>query len=260
MPKLDVRLDGVTKSFHHKEGEVQALESIDLEVSSGSLVTIVGPSGCGKSTLLKIIARLVEPTSGTVYVDEKRVEGGIAYLPQSAALLPWRTARQNACISLEIQAEVKKGRSISMANLDHVNGMFREWRLSGFEDSYPNELSGGMAQRVALIRALIGHPKILLCDEPFSAIDFVTRLRLSTEFKKLCKVEAITTIVVTHNIEEAIFLGDQVIVMSGRPGRVVSTYNPVFLTDGHSAVSSRVSPEFGKLFESIWRDLEDHHT
>ncbi len=189
-------------------------------------------------------------------MDEDRVRAGIAYVPQSASLLPWRTARQNACIGLELHSEVKKGRTLGEAHLERVNSMFEEWKLTGFEDNYPSQLSGGMIQRVALIRALISRPSLLLCDEPFSAIDFVTRLRLSTEFKSRCKLGAITTILVTHNIEEAIFLGDNVVVMSGRPGRIVHTYQPVFSRGGNNAVECRTSPEFERFFQLIWRDLE----
>lgn len=259
VPKVDVELENVSMSFTQIRGGLHVLDSINLKVHRGKLITIVGPSGCGKTTLLKIIAGLLKPTDGKVTLDADRVLSGIAYVPQVAALMPWRTARQNACVGLELKTEVTKDDKLSKANLDFVTSMFEEWRLKGFEDSYPNDLSGGMAQRVSLIRSLASRPSMLFCDEPFSAIDFVTRLRLSTEFKRMCKVSAITTILVTHNIEEAIFLGDHVVVMSGRPGRIVSIYEPIFSKGGNDAVTCRTSPEFGKLFNSIWLDLEENH-
>jgi NitT/TauT family transport system ATP-binding protein len=252
----DIVLEKVGMQFVAKDGLV--LTSIDLRVPRGELLAIVGPSGCGKSTLLKLIAGLFEPTSGRVHVDAERKESGISYVPQNPSLLPWRTARQNACVGMELKKETGGG-SITATNLEFLDSLFDDWRLTGFEDRYPSELSGGMAQRVALIRALVSRPSILLCDEPFSAIDFVTRLRLNTEFKSLCKVRQITTVFVTHNIEEAIFLGTKVMVMSGRPGSVVSTYQPRFSRGGSNAVECRQAPEFERLFQSIWQDLESHH-
>jgi NitT/TauT family transport system ATP-binding protein len=252
----DIVIEKVGMQFAARDGPV--LASIDLRVQRGELLAIVGPSGCGKSTLLKLIAGLFEATSGKVHVDDLRKQGGISYVPQNPSLLPWRTARQNACVGMELRKEAGGGR-LSALNLEFLEKLFDDWRLKGFEDKYPSELSGGMAQRVALIRALVAKPEILLCDEPFSAIDFVTRLRLNTEFKSLCKVDGITTVFVTHNIEEAIFLGTTVVVMSGRPGRIVSTYKPWFSKGGNNAVDCRRAPEFEQLFQSIWQDLESHH-
>lgn len=257
---LDIKLKEIRVSFRQPGKEVQALDSINLQVDRGALVTIVGPSGCGKSTLLKVIAQLIEPTSGQVWIDEGRINQGIAYVPQAPSLLPWRTARQNACLGLELRERRNSTKLSIQETYRYVDDMFEKWRLQGFEDYYPDSLSGGMAQRIALIRSLVTRPRILLCDEPFSAIDFVTRLRLSTEFRKSCKTRLITTIVVTHNIEEAIFLGDTVVVMSGRPGRIVSNYNPRLAQSGLNAVECRALPEFGDLFQSIWQDLENHQT
>jgi NitT/TauT family transport system ATP-binding protein len=253
----DIILEQVSMSFRTKDGR-PVLDSIDLRVPHGELLAIVGPSGCGKSTLLKLIAGLLEPVAGRIHIDADRRRSGISYVPQNVALLPWRTARQNACIGLELQTEANGGR-LSPVNLEFLDSLFDKWRLRGFEDTYPSELSGGMAQRVALIRSLVSMPSILLCDEPFSAIDFVTRLRLNTEFKSLCKVRQITTVFVTHNIEEAIFLGTRVVVMSGRPGRIVSTYQPRFSKGGNNAVECRKAPEFEPLFQKIWQDLESNH-
>jgi NitT/TauT family transport system ATP-binding protein len=251
----DVELTKVQVTFRQGAAELRVLGPIDLIVPRGRLVTIVGPSGCGKSTLLRVIAGLIPETGGSVAVDRS----AIAYVPQTPSLFPWRTARQNACIGLELHT-LAKGEKLERANIAYVNSLFEKWRLTGFEDTYPDELSGGMAQRVALIRSLASQPRLLLCDEPFSAIDVITRLRLTTEFKSMCKVEKITTILVTHNIEEAIFLGDDVIVMSGRPGRIVNVYHPRFSRGGENAVECRTAPEFEREFQAIWRDLEGNPT
>ena len=234
--------------------DLTVLDSIKLEVGLGSLVTIVGPSGCGKSTLLKILAKLLVPTKGEVWIEPKQLKDGIAYVPQSPLLLPWRTLLQNASLGIELKGQLSSG------GLQRIKSRIEAYGLSGFEQSLTTELSGGMAQRVALIRALESKPRILFCDEPFSAINFVTRLSLTTEFKKMCGVENITTVLVTHNIEEAIFLGDKVIVMSGRPGRIIATHHPYLSIGSHDAVECRKAPEFSQLFVQIWEELKDGGT
>jgi NitT/TauT family transport system ATP-binding protein len=183
-------------------------------------------------------------------LDRSVVAGGIAYVPQEPSLLPWRTSLQNACLGLELKGALNQDR------VQSVRDSLEEYGLRGFEQSLPGELSGGMRQRISVIRALESNPQLMLCDEPFSAIDFVTRLDLNTRFKRMCRVNAITTIFVTHNIEEAIFLADEVAVMSGRPGRIVSSYRPRLSVAPDDAVKSRSSPEFAKYFLRIWNDLK----
>jgi ABC-type nitrate/sulfonate/bicarbonate transport system ATPase subunit len=251
-PVKDIIAKDVEMVFSRGGHELTALKSVNLTVTQGSLVAIVGPSGCGKSTLLKILAGLLVPSKGEVWIEPKQLHNGIAYVPQSPLLLPWRTLLQNASLGLEL-----KGQLGLPGGLERIKSTIELYGLSGFEQSVTTELSGGMAQRVALIRALESKPRILFCDEPFSAIDFVTRLSLTTRFKYMCGVDNITTVLVTHNIEEAIFLGDKVIVMSGRPGRIIATHHPKLSIGSEDAVECRRAPEFSQLFVQIWKELKD---
>jgi len=241
---------------------VHAVGPLDLTVQEGDLLAIVGPSGCGKSTLLRALARTLDFTSGEVHqsgkvhLKENRLREGMAFVTQTPRLLPWRTLLQNACLGAEIKGKLEQG------DLDRVRSSLARFRLTGFEDSLPGELSGGMAQRVALVRAIDSEPSLLFCDEPFSAVDFVSRFELNREFKKMCR-GGITTVFVTHNIEEAIFLGDEILVLSGRPGRVVQRYEAKdlsILPNRHDPVECRKSAEFLRLFDDIWEDLKRGHS
>lgn len=254
----DITISGLCYDYTDKQGKLRVLDSVDLEIMRGELVTIVGASGCGKTTLLKLAAGMLEPTSGKVTPNLKRIAGGIAYVPQQPSLLPWRTLLQNATLGLELS------RQITSASLDNVRDAIERFHLVGFEDHLPNQLSGGMQQRVALIRALLRGPNLLFCDEPFSSIDFVTRLELTTEFRNLCKNLKVTTVFVTHNIEEAMFLGDKLVVMTGRPGAgrpgtIAAIHTPYFSVGRESSVKCRSAPEFPELFNTIWGQLNDAH-
>lgn len=248
---VDVKAVDLTKVFDRDGSPLTVIDDVSFEVKRGDLLSIVGPSGCGKTTLLRMLAGLLSPTSGQILLNPDRERSGVALIPQSAVLLPWRTLLQNATLGMEIAGRC------SAASLERVRYQIEAFGLAGFENSLPEELSGGMAQRVAVIRALESQPRILFCDEPFSAIDFVGRLELNTRFKYMCKVQGITTIFVTHNIEEAIFLGDEIIVMSARPARIVSAYSPKLSIGSDDAVECRKSPEFADLFQQIWRDLKN---
>jgi len=248
---LDIKVTDLKKIFIKGIDQLIALEDVSFSVERGKLFCIVGPSGCGKTTLLRILAGLNEPTDGKFWLDPERVALGIAYIQQSPQLLPWRTLLQNAALG----AELKK--AISPTSIGRIQHEISEYGLEGFENSMPSELSGGMKQRADIIRALESRPNILLCDEPFSAIDFVTRLSLNTKFKKMCRIHGITTVFVTHNIEESIFLADEIAVMSGRPGRIVAGYTPKLSKHSEDAVRCRESPEFSDLFLRIWEDLRD---
>lgn len=248
-------LRAVSHAYVHGGVRIRVLDAIDLDIKDAELLAIVGPSGCGKSTLLKLIGRLLKPTSGEVVLDNDRLGTAVAYVPQEPLLLPWRTLLQNITLGLEITEGVTQG------HLEAIDGMIKTYGLTGFEDYYPKELSGGMQQRVALIRAFQRKPRLLLCDEPFSAIDFVNRLKLATHFRFQCKILNVTTIFVTHNIEEAIFLGDRVIVMRGRPGadepgRIHAVHQISSALEGRAdAVDIRLDPRFGEYFRQIWDDL-----
>lgn len=248
--EFDIKVTNLGKTFQSDTGDVVALSNVTFEVRRSNLFCIVGPSGCGKSTLLKLLLGLLERTEGNVWLHPDRVKEGIAYVQQTSLLLPWRSSLQNASLGSELK------RALNATVVERIIEQIYSYGLGGFEQKFPTELSGGMKQRVDIIRALESRPRLLFCDEPFSAVDFVTRLELNSRFKRMCQVYGITTVFVTHNIEEAIFLGDMVAVMSGRPGRIVASYEPELSIGRDDAVRCREAPEFHSLFQSIWNDLK----
>ncbi len=196
---------------------VLALGGVDLEVEEGEFVTVVGPSGCGKSTLLGILAGLLHPTRGTVLLDGRPVRGpgpdrGVVF--QEFAILPWRTVERNIAHGLEIQGVPRPERAATVRRFVEMVG------LSGFEHKYPHELSGGMKQRVAVARTLAANPQVMLMDEPFAAVDAQTRITLQEELNSIALATRKTILFVTHNVDEAVFLGDRCCVLSHRPGRL----------------------------------------
>ena len=214
-----VRVRGVAKAFATRSGPVTALEGIDLDVAPGEFVSLLGPSGCGKSTLVRIVADLESPTAGTVSVfgrsaREARLaqEYGIAF--QQAGLLPWRTVADNVGLPLQLHGAGGAERRARVAELLELVS------LADFADRYPDQLSGGMQQRVAIARALAEKPRLLLMDEPFGALDEMTRERMQTELLRICGETRAAVVFVTHSIPEAVYLSDRVVVMSARPGRV----------------------------------------
>ncbi len=211
----------LTVTFRSKRAETTALTGITMTVEPGEFVAIVGPSGCGKSTLLKIVAGLVRPTSGTVSLMDRPVAGpqkDIGFVFQRAALLEWRGARKN----ILLQAEMRRmDPGLAAKRADHLIELTG---LGGFERALPHELSGGMQQRVALCRALLHEPPVLLMDEPFGALDALTRETLNEELNRIWRETGTTILLVTHSISEAIFLGTRVEVMSPRPGRILRTF------------------------------------
>lgn len=216
--EMAVVIDAVEMRYGSKRGSVVALEPTSLEVENGSFTTIVGPSGCGKSTLLKLIAGLLSPLAGRLQVVGEPARAGnrdIGIMFQSPVLLPWRSVLDNVLLPLDAVNSRRPD------DRDRAAGLLASVGLGGFEDRYPAELSGGMQQRVALCRALIVEPKLLLFDEPFGAVDAMTREQLNDLVMGICGAADTTAILVTHDIEEAIYLGDQVVVMSARPGRVL---------------------------------------
>lgn len=214
-----VKATGVGKTFPTKTGEVVALTGVDLEVAEGEFVSLIGPSGCGKSTLLRLIADLDPATTGTLEIFGKPAKRarldqdyGIAF--QQAGLLPWRTVGENMALPLELHKVAKPAREKRIAELAELVG------LSDFVDRYPDQLSGGMQQRVAIARALAEHPRLLLMDEPFGALDEMTREYLQGELARIAAETGAAVVFVTHSIPEAVFLSDRVVVMSPRPGRI----------------------------------------
>ena len=213
-----IRLDGVEKTYRTRRGAlVQAVADITLEVGENELVTLVGPSGCGKSTLLKLVAGLVPVTRGTIHIRNELVREpfpDVGFVFQQAVLLPWRTVLDNVLFSVEMLGQDPRQHRKQAGELLELAG------LAGFETTYPRELSGGMQQRVAICRALLPDPSLLLMDEPFGALDALTREEMSLELLRIWSERPKTILFVTHSIPEAILLADRVVVMSPRPGRI----------------------------------------
>jgi len=212
-----VQLADVDVRFRSKKRDVTALSEVSLDVAPGEFVAIVGPSGCGKSTLLKLVAGLLTASSGEVRLGGERVTGprhDIGYVFQRAALLEWRSALRN----ILFQAEIRRMPSAQARG--RADELIRMTGLTGFEDAYPHELSGGMQQRVALCRALLHEPPVLLMDEPFGALDALTREQMNTELNRIWRSTGTTVLLVTHSISEAVYLADRVVVMSPRPGTI----------------------------------------
>jgi NitT/TauT family transport system ATP-binding protein len=219
-PAVDCR--GVSVRFLSERRTVTALEDVSFSVEPGGFTSLLGPSGCGKSTLLRVVADLIPPSEGQMTVlglspEEARKARALGFVFQDAALLPWRTALQNVELPLEVggRREMPQGAATPRELLALVG-------LAGWENSYPHELSGGMRQRVAIARALLGGPRLLLMDEPFGALDEITRDRLNEELRRIWAETGATILFVTHSVYEAVFLADQVLVLSANPGRVAA--------------------------------------
>lgn len=212
-------VDNLNLIYPSRRTSVHALQGVSLRAREGEFISVVGPSGCGKSTLLKIVAGLLRPTSGTVKVDGKEVKGpggNVGIVFQSPLLMAWRTILQNVLLQVEI-----RGLRVSDYR-EQAKQLLNMAGLSGFEQSYPHELSGGMQQRVGLCRALIHDPALLMMDEPFGALDAMTREQMNVELQRIWLQRQKTVLFITHSISEAIFLGDRVLVMSPRPGRLLA--------------------------------------
>lgn len=249
---MTVRFEHIQKMFQSAEGEVQALEDISFQVDSGSFVSIVGPSGCGKSTLLNILAGLETPTAGRVLLNGTAVVGTsdhIGYMPQKDQLFPWRTIWGNVTIGLEIRKKKNP------AELERIRELLRRYGLETFEKSLPSQLSGGMRQRCALIRTLATDPGLLLLDEPFSALDYQTRLSVSDDIHTIIRCEGKTALLVTHDISEAISMSDYVVVLSARPGRVKGIHDLTELA-GLTPMQRRDHLLFHRYFNDIWKELD----
>ncbi|HEY2299722.1 MAG TPA: ABC transporter ATP-binding protein [Jatrophihabitans sp.] len=251
-----VSLSGVSKTFTLRRGSVVALEDIDLTIERGEFVSLIGPSGCGKSTLLRVIADLLVPTTGTVEVNEKsarkaRLDQDYGFTFQQAGLLDWRTVRANVELPLELHGvDRSKRRARALELLDLVG-------LTDFTDHRPPQLSGGMQQRVAIARALAESPALLLMDEPFGALDEMTRERMQDELVRIAAETGAAVVFVTHSIPEAVFLSHRVVVMSPRPGRIADVI-PVEL--GKRNADTRESPAFYAVITQVREALRGHQT
>ncbi len=217
-----IAIAGLTKTYKTRGGSVPSLKPIDLNISKGEFVAIVGPSGCGKRTLLKLVAGLLPATSGTITIGGVRVTqppDGVGMVFQSPVLLPWRTVRDNVLLQVEMRGRPVAAYREAAARLLHTAG------LDGFEERFPWELSGGMQQRAAICRALVHDPEVLLMDEPFGALDAMTREKMNAELQRIWYETRKTVLLITHSIPEAVFLADRVVVMSSRPGSIEAVYD-----------------------------------
>jgi NitT/TauT family transport system ATP-binding protein len=243
-----VQFRGVAKAFDSAGQHVDAVRDINLAVEPGEIVTLVGPSGCGKSTLLNMTAGLFAPTSGTVEYDGQPVAGmnrRVGYMTQSDHLLPWRSVADNIAAPLQIAGLAKAKIAARTEALIKMVG------LGGFANSYPSQLSGGMKKRAALARLLAYDPDTLLMDEPFGALDAQLRLRLQIELRQLCKKFGKTVLFVTHDLDEAVSIGDRVAVFSARPGTIVQSM-PVMLPVDRDLIRLRYDAEFTRTCAQLW--------
>ena len=254
--RMAVSCRGVSVRFFTDRRSVTALKGVDLDVAAGEFMSLLGPSGCGKSTFLRVVADLIAPTSGSVQVlgvtpDAARLRRDIGFVFQDAALLPWRTALQN----VELPLEVARGRTqTNKAARATPRELLQLVGLSGSENAYPHELSGGMRQRVSIARALVTDPRILLMDEPFGALDEITRDRLNEELLRVWRELGMTVLFVTHSIYEAAFLAQRVLMLAANPGRVQEIV-PVDLPPDRT-LAIRETPEFVQLTAYLRRVLE----
>ncbi len=250
-----VEVHNLGMKYHSLNGEVTALKNINLAVEEGEFVSIVGPSGCGKSTLLSLLAGLLFPSEGSVTVGGRQVAGPahqVGYMLQKDYLFEWRSIFENVVLGLEITG------TLNSRTGEYVSGLLDTYGLSEFKDKYPNQLSGGMRQRAALIRTLATNPQILLLDEAFSALDYQTRLAVAEDIYSIIKRENKTAVLVTHDIAESISMADRVVVLTKRPGTIKSIYNISLTCDRKTPMSCREAPEFRYYFNKIWKDLDIH--
>ena len=239
-----VEFKNVSKSFCHNEEMIDVLDDVSFEIDEGEVVCIVGPSGAGKSTILNLISELLTPTIGSVDVD-----GEIGYMFQRDCLFDWKNIYKNVLLGLEVK-HIK-----TEENIKRVERMLKEYGLEDFKTAYPHELSGGMRQRVALIRTLAVNPSVLLLDEPFAALDYQTKLKVSDDIYRIIKKEKKTTIMVTHDISEAISLADKIIILSNRPARVKEIIK--INIDEDNPIKKRQNKKFQEYFEKIWDVIND---
>ena len=249
-----LKVENLSKKYQNKEGEVQALKNINFRIKPGEFVSIIGPSGCGKSTLLSIIAGLEEKTTGKIYLEGKEINGvsaEIGYMLQKDCLLEWRNILSNTMFGLEVKGIKTK------ENQKYVESLLKKYNLYDFKNKYPSELSGGMRQRVALIRTLAIRPKILLLDEAFSALDYQTRIMVTTDIYAILKREKITALIVTHDISEAISMSDRILVLSNRPGTIKDIHKIDFETKNRTPLNTRENPKFSQYFNVLWKELRE---
>ena len=255
MNDISITLENVSKQYHTKTDEITAVKDISFTVKKGEFISLVGPSGCGKSTILSMIAGLFQPSEGKIIVNDQPVTGPsrkIGYMLQQDYLLQWRTIEKNILLGLEIQ-----GRLDSITQ-KHALYLLDEMGLKDFAKSHPNQLSGGMRQRVALVRTLATNPDILLLDEPFSALDYQTKLKLEDLVVETIRRHDKTAILVTHDLGEAIAMSDRVVILGKNPGYIKKIIEIPSSLRNSTPFLTRELPEFRAYFELIWEEMDEH--
>jgi ABC-type nitrate/sulfonate/bicarbonate transport system ATPase subunit len=247
-----LKLSNIGKRFFARDRVIRAVEGISLDVASGELVTMVGPSGCGKSTILNILSGLLSPSEGTVAIDGievRSVTREVGYVTQQHNLMPWRTLMDNVSFPLQVAGVAKSERYDRAIELIEMVG------LGGFEKAYPHELSGGMRQRANIIRTLIYSPKVMLMDEPFGPLDAQTRVILQDQLLDIWSRTGVTIVFITHDLQEAIGLGDRVVLLSARPGKIIRI-DKVDMARPRDVFRMHDNSEFRALYDAIWVELE----
>ena len=247
-----LELSHVSYAYHSKSGETHALSDLSFQAMEGEFLAVIGPSGCGKSTLLSLISGLLLPDAGTILLDGSDLESRkkeIGYMLQKDLLFEWRTVYQNVALGLEIQKRKTK------ESLETIEKMLKTYGLWQFRNARPSELSGGMRQRAALIRTLVLNPRLLLLDEPFSALDLHTRLSVCDDVAAILRAEKKTVLLVTHDLSEAVSMADRVIVLTRRPARIRRILPLSFSQRGLTPFEKRSAPEFKDYFNSLWKEL-----
>ena len=243
-----LKINNLKKIYHTPKEEILALEDFSFNLNEGEFISIVGPSGCGKSTILSILANLIKQSSGTYEILNNKK---IGYMLQEDSLFSFRNILNNCLLGLELN------HTLNEDNKNYVLKLLKTYGLDEFKYSYPENLSGGMRQRVALIRTLATKPDILLLDEPFSALDYQSRLAVSDDIFRILKNEKKSAIMVTHDLAEAISMSDKVIVLSSRPGKIKNIYD-INLTNKSTPIENRKAKEFSEYYEKIWKDIDFH--
>lgn len=249
-----LKFNNVSYSYHNTDGETHALDKVTFSIKKGEFVAVVGPSGCGKSTLLSLISGLIEPEDGWISINDKGVKNSrtdIGYMLQQDHLFEWRTIYHNVVLGLEVQ------HALTARSKNKAHMLLNQYNLGAFENAKPSELSGGMRQRAALIRTLVLEPELLLLDEPFSALDYQTRLTVGDDIGQIIRKEKKTALLVTHDLAEAISLADRIIVFSKRPATVQQTIPLLFDLEEDTPLNRRDSPEFKSYFNIIWKELNE---
>lgn len=247
-----LRIENINYSYHTLDDETIALKDISFQVRDGEFLAIVGPSGCGKSTLLSLLAGLIQPDTGGIYINNKDIKSSgknIGYMLQKDHLLDWRSTIKNLTLGLEIQHKLSESSYLL------INDLLTTYGLITFKNARPSELSGGMRQRAALIRTLLLEPDILLLDEPFSALDYQTRIEVSDDIWSIIRKEKKTAILITHDIAEALSMADRILILSQRPGTIKKIINVNLSVENKTPFLARSAPEFGDYFNLIWKEL-----